>query len=272
MTREEAIHLRDVTVIRDEVTILKGITLSIPRGKTTVFMGPSGCGKSILLKVAAGIFPPEAGEVLIDGRDIRRIPDRELSALRKSHGFVFQDAALWANKSVYQNLSLPLEFHGRDYDRGEIDRRIAEVIRRVAYTDSDKLRPAQLSSGERKIVGFGRAIINDPELLFLDDPTGSVDHTSGSKLLRVIKDLKAEGRTLLIATHDPELTGQVADYLVIMTGGTILESGPFESVVHSPDRRVAEILSEVLSQTSTYAGDILDLLNPTEEKGDNRSR
>ena len=264
--------MKDVQVIRDEVTILKGITVSLPKGKTTVFMGPSGCGKSILLKVAAGIFPPESGEVLIGGKDVRRIPDRELSALRKSHGFVFQDAALWANKTVFQNLSLPLEFHSRNYAYWEIEQRVDEVIRRVAYTDSDKLRPAQLSSGERKLVGFGRAIINDPELLFLDDPTGSVDHASASKLLRVIKDLKAEGRTLVIATHDPDLTGQVADYLVVMAGGKILESGPFDAVVRSPDRRVAEILSEVLSQTSTYAGDILDLLNPADEKGDNTNR
>lgn len=254
------------------MTILKNITLSIPKGKTTVFMGPSGCGKSILLKVAAGIFPPEAGEVYIGGKDVRRIPDRELSALRRGHGFVFQDAALWANKTVFQNLCLPLEFHSVECGRNETAARIAEVIRRVAYTDSDQLRPAQLSSGERKLVGFGRAIINDPDLLFLDDPTGSVDHTSGSKLLRVIKDLRSEGRTLLVATHDPDLTGQIADNLVIMEHGTIIDSGSFETVVRSPDRRVAEILSEVLSRTSTYAGDILDLLNPFDEKGDNRNR
>lgn len=256
-----AVKLEEVNAIRDEVQILTDINLEIYHKTTTVIIGPSGCGKSTILKIAAGIVPPEKGAVYIDGKNVLKIPERDLKNLRKSHGFVFQDAALWANKSVAQNLSLPLQFHFNHLSQQEIARRVTQTLREAGYQDEEKLKPDQLSAGERKIVSFARAIITKPQLIFLDDPTISVDHEGVDKILNIIKTLKEENKTLLVATHDPMLTSMIADYLVIVKQGKILETGPFNQVVRSTNREVISILTDVLSESSTYAGDILDLMD-----------
>lgn len=217
-------------------------------------------GKSSILKIAAGIVPPEGGNVYIDGKNVLKIPDRELVGLRKSHGFVFQDAALWANKTVAQNLSLPLQFHFQHISDKEIQRRVTETLRRTGYQDEEALKPDQLSAGERKMVSFARAIITEPQLIFLDDPTISVDREGVDKILAVVKSLKEANKTLIVATHDPMLTSMIADYLVIVKQGIILDAGNFQQIVRSTDKEVINILTDVLSQSSTYAGDILDLL------------
>ena len=131
----------------------------------------------------------------------------------------------------------------------------------AGYTDSENLRPAQLSSGEQKMVSFARAIVTEPHLIFLDDPTIAVDHEGVDKILKIIRQLKEDRRTLIISTHDPMLSSMVADNLVIMKKGQIIEHGTFKEVVRSENREVVRILSDVLSETSTYAGDILDLMD-----------
>lgn len=255
-----AVRLENVNAVRDEVRILSDINVDFYHQKTSVIIGPSGCGKSTILKIAAGLVPPETGSVYIDDKNVLKIPDRDLMRLRKSHGFVFQDAALWANKTVAQNLSLPLQFHYQHFTKEEINRRVTETLRRTGYLDEEHLKPDQLSAGERKIVSFARGIITGPKLIFLDDPTISVDREGVDKILAVIKSLKEENKTLIVATHDPMLTSMIADYLVIVKQGKILEAGPFQNVVKSTDKEVITILTDVLSQSSTYAGDILDLM------------
>ena len=167
---EIAVKLENVNAVRDEVRILTDINVEFYHQKTTVIIGPSGCGKSSILKIAAGIVPPEGGNVYIDGKNVLKIPDRELVGLRKSHGFVFQDAALWANKTVAQNLSLPLQFHFQHISDKEIQRRVTETLRRTGYQDEEALKPDQLSAGERKMVSFARAIITEPQLIFFRRP------------------------------------------------------------------------------------------------------
>ena len=257
---EIAIKMDRVGAIRDETKILFDVNLEFPHQQTTVVMGPSGCGKSTILKIAAGIVPPEQGDVYIDGYNINRISDFRLNQLRKSHGFVFQDAALWANQTVTQNLSLPLQIHFNNFSREDISRRVTETLKLCGYRDQENLKPDQLSAGERKIVSFARAIIGDPQLIFMDDPTISVDHEGVDILLQIIKGLKEQKRTLIVATHDPMLTSMIADNLVVLKQGKVLASGSMAEVTRSADREVIAILSDVLSQTSTYAGDILDLL------------
>lgn len=258
--KDIAVKLENVVAIRDEVQILSDINIDFFHQMTSVVIGPSGCGKSTILKIAAGIIPPEGGTVFIDGKNVLKIPDREMINLRKSHGFVFQDAALWANKTVAQNLSLPLQFHFHSLSREEVNRRVTETLKKTGYHDEENLKPDQLSAGERKIVSFARAIITQPRLIFLDDPTISVDREGVDKILGIIKDLKEQNKTLIVSTHDPMLTSMIADYLVIVKQGKVLEAGPFKEVVRSTDREVIAILTDVLSQSSTYAGDILDLL------------
>jgi len=230
-----------------------------------VIMGPSGCGKSTLLKVAAGLLVPDRGRVFLEGRPLADLATRELLGFRQSSGFMFQDAALWANKSVCENLTLPAEYHLPERSADENRGRAAALLRSVGLEDSIDLRPAQLSMGERKLVSFLRAVVLEPALLFLDEPTTSIDHTSLKKMMKRIEELQEQGCTIIAVTHDAHLASMIATDLVVLKAGRLLEAADVGSVRRSANREVIEILSQVLSEAATYDTDILDLLDDTGE-------
>lgn len=264
---EAAIELKEIICEREGFTILKNVSLAFPQGGCTIVMGLSGSGRSTLLKVAAGLLPPESGKVFVQGKDIEKMSEKEIFQFRGRSGFVFQDAALWANSSAYQNIALPLQFHHRKMTAGDVDRAIQTLVREFDFRDNLQLRPASLSSGERKIVSFIRALVLDPEILFLDDPTGSVDNASAERILRILKRLKHQGRTLILATHDPTFTSQLADHLVVLRDGVVAEQGELGSVTRSRNPYVMEVLSEILSQAATYDTDLLNLLETDSDAG-----
>ncbi len=257
---DAVIELREVSLVRDSTTILDSVSLVVPKGSCVVVMGYSGSGHTALLKTAAGLVPADRGKVYFEGRDMDRMSEAELFRFRGRCGFVFQDAALWANMSVYQNVALPLQFHRRGIGRDEIDARIRELLREFDFRDNPELRPARLSAGERKQVSFIRAMILDPEVLFLDDPTSSIDNVLADRILSIMAGGKRRGRTLVIATHSAAFTTRLADYLVVLREGRVVEQGPIGEVLRSSDPYVAAVLSENLSQAAAYDGDILDLL------------
>ena len=262
---EELLVLDGVRLLSQGFEVLKGISVSFPRGRATVIMGPSGCGKSTLLKVAAGILIPEEGRVLLEGEDLARLPDRRLKQFRRRNGFVFQDGALWGNQSIFDNLALPVRFHEPEADSREVHRRVMGTLGRLAMADQALLRPAQLSSGEHKLVSFLRGTILEPDIIFLDEPTSSIDHVMAERITTMIRQLRERGCTIITVTHDAGLTSLIADHLVVMKDGRILESGPFEAVRSSRDPEVAGVLSEVLSKTASYDTDLLDLLGEGSE-------
>ena len=263
---DSAVELYDITMVRDGYSILKNVSANFPQGKSTVVMGFSGSGKSTLLKVAAGLSLQDSGKVRLLGTDLDSVKAPELFKLRGRTSFVFQDSALWANMTTYQNLALPLQFHRRALQPEEVKKKIESYIEEFDFRDNLQLRPASLSAGERKIVSFIRALLLEPELLFLDEPTSFVDNATSEKMLRRLKSLKQEGRTLVTATHVPTIAAQLADRLVILKDGEILTQGEVQDVSRSADPRVKEILSEVLSQAATYDTDILDLLGGSGDK------
>jgi phospholipid/cholesterol/gamma-HCH transport system ATP-binding protein len=254
------IELQSVTVHAQEHISLDEVSVALPANRSTVIMGPSGSGKSMLLKVAAAIIPPDSGRVLMRGRSFQRLSQKDMLQFRRTSGFMFQDAALWENKTILENLALPIQLHFPRRDGGEIESRIRELLRPMNLLDSLHLRPAALSEGEQKIVSFLRAIVLEPEILFLDDPTPSIDHQLLEKMLEMIKALKERGCTIIAVTHDAHLTAMIANHLVILKGGRVLEAAPASEVRRSTDREVIEILSRVLSEAATYDTDILDLL------------
>jgi phospholipid/cholesterol/gamma-HCH transport system ATP-binding protein len=236
------------------------VSVAFPANRSTVIMGPSGSGKSMLLKVAAAIIPPDNGRVLMHGKNLQRFSQKDLLQFRRSSGFMFQDAALWENKTIFENLALPIQLHFPRRSGEEIERRIRELLERMNLLDSLELRPAALSEGERKIVSFLRAIVLDPEILFLDEPTTSIDHQLLEKMLTMIKTLNKGGCTIIAVTHDAHLTAMIANHLVVLKDGRVLESAATAEVRRSANREVIEILSQVLSEAATYDTDILDLL------------
>lgn len=257
---ESLIELQTVTVQAQEHISLDSISLVIPGNRSTVIMGPSGSGKSMLLKVAAAVIPPDSGRVLLHGKNLQRLSQKELLQFRRTSGFMFQDAALWANKTIFENLALPIQFHFPNRSPEEIKRRIRRLLQPMNLLDSLNLRPAALSEGEQKIVSFLRAIVLDPAILFLDEPTPSIDHQLLEKMLGMIRGLKENGCTIIAVTHDAHLASMIANHLVILKDGHILEAAGISEVRRSANREVIEILTQVLSEAATYDTDILDLL------------
>lgn len=258
------VSLRGVTLSTGGYDALKEVSASFPEGTSTVIMGPSGCGKSTLLKVAAGLIPPDRGTVLHRGEDIYGLSGKPLASLRAASGFVFQDAALWENKSVFENLALPLQARPVRLARPEVERRVVRALERGGLADSASLRPAQLSAGERKIVSFLRALMNEPTLLFLDEPTLSVDGAASETMDQMIRDLKARGCTIAAVTHDPRLASTLADRLLVLSTGTVAAEGSFDEVKGSRDPRVRGALVRVLGEIASFDTDLLDLLGGRE--------
>jgi ABC-type transporter Mla maintaining outer membrane lipid asymmetry ATPase subunit MlaF len=259
---EPACELTDVTIMADGHPILMNVTLSIPREAYTVIMGPSGSGKSTLLRAAAGLIVPDSGRVSILGTDPNRASDRELERLRTRNGFVFQDGALWQNLSLLANLSLPLRYHRPDLSEKEITARVNRLVRELGSTSSLSSRPAQVSAGEQKIISFARGLVMEPEIIFLDEPTTSVDSERADLMTRKLRQLKDKKVTLISVTHNARIASQLADYVVVLKEGGVLAFGSLHDVSRSGDPEVERILTDVLSETATYDGDILELLDP----------
>ncbi len=258
---EFAARLEELSIQYDRFPVLEDVTVDFPAGKTTVIIGPSGCGKSTLMKATAGLIPPNRGYVELLGYDLSRIGDRDLRALRRRNGFVFQDAALWQNLNVSQNLALPIEHHNPGLSSDEVGRRIEPLLDDIGFVGQRELRPSQLSAGERKIVSFARAIVSDPDILFLDEPTTFVDTEVSERMLRKMKTIRERGKTMLLVTHNPEITSQLADYVLVLKRGRVLLFDTLQEVVHSASSEVRAILSDVLSEAATYDTDILSLLD-----------
>lgn len=255
------VALDDVHLTLGGFEALKGVSLDFADGKSTVIMGPSGCGKSTLLKVAAGLTPPDAGRVRFRGKDVFQMSERALLDMRKRSGFVFQDGALWENKTLFENLALPLQVHFTDVPPAERGRRVVRALERAGLEESASERPAALSGGERKIASFLRALMTEPEVLFMDEPTLSIDHAMTERIHQIIHDLRARGRTIIAVTHDAQLTSTLADCLVVMDAGQVIASGDFDEVKRSRNPRVRTILSEVLKDIASYDTDLLQLLD-----------
>jgi ABC-type transporter Mla maintaining outer membrane lipid asymmetry ATPase subunit MlaF len=258
---EDLIQLRDVRLSLGGYEALKGVSVSFPEGKSTVIMGPSGCGKSTLLKVAAGLIPPDSGRVDYRDHDMFQLSERGLREMRRQNGFVFQDSALWENKTVYENLALPLQIHFPSLRADELRGRVGRALERVGMADSAAERPAALSGGERKIVSVMRALVTEPTLLFFDEPTLSIDDAMTDRINQMIREQKARGSTIIAVTHDTQLATILADRLVIMDAGLVIETGELAQVRKSPNPRVRAIIAKLTGEIASYDTDLLELLD-----------
>lgn len=224
------LELVGVSYVRDSVAILDDISLKIPKGKATAVIGPSGSGKTSILKMAAGLIPPDRGDVFYQEHNLRGFSPRQEEAFRLQMGFAFQDAALWANKSIYENLYLPVKYHFPETPNKDLKQRAETLLRRLGYRDTLDLRPSQLSAGERKIVSFARSIVNDPTLLFLDNPLLSVDPHAADLITGHLTGLKTQGITLFLTSHDPKFLALFSDYIVVIDEGKIIDQGSIEDL------------------------------------------
>jgi phospholipid/cholesterol/gamma-HCH transport system ATP-binding protein len=261
----ELIELREVTVTVGGHDVLHEVSAAFPEGACTVILGTSGGGKSTLLKVAAGLIIPDSGSVLWRGEDMRRLSERKMFEFRKSNGFSFQDSALWENKTLFDNLALPLQVKSPSLSRAEVERRVARSLERGRLVESASLRPVQLSIGERKVASFLRATISDPAIVFMDTPTGTMDAEMAEMVISTIRDMKARGKTIIAVTHDRKIASTLSDRLVILHNGLLLAEGHFDEVKRSIDPRVRGVLAEILGEIASFDKDLLSLMGGEDE-------
>lgn len=199
--------------------ILKNVSLSVAQGEFLVIQGNSGSGKTTLLSLLSGLDRPTSGQVIIDGRDITRMTEDELAPLRNiTFGFVFQSFHLVPSLTAIENVMFPAELN-KDAKARE---KAARLLERVGLQNRWVNFPHQLSGGEKQRIAICRALVNDPKILFADEPTGNLDSESGQAVLTLLSELRSEkGAALILVTHSPEIA-RVADRVIRLRDGAIL--------------------------------------------------
>jgi len=218
----QAVHKRFRTG-KVEVHALRGVDLDVATGEMVAVMGPSGCGKTTLLNCLSGLDEFDEGEVYIEGENLRAMNDRTRTRYRaRRMGFVFQTFNLLPVITAVENVELPLLVSG--VRPGEARRRAAQALEQVGLADRMNHRPAELSGGQRQRVAVARALVNNPAIVWADEPTGNLDSQSAGDILELMRQLNQElGQTLVIVTHDPAI-GQLCDRIVHMRDGQIVDA------------------------------------------------
>lgn len=225
MRNECIVALREVTKTyhmgESLLHALQALTLDVFEGEYVAIMGPSGCGKSTLLNVLGCLDKPTSGQYLLGGRDVSTLNDDDLSEIRGARlGFIFQSYNLIQQLNVLENIEVPLYYQG--FAAGE-SRHIAQALaERVGLGERLYHKPMELSGGQQQRVGIARALVNDPLLLLADEPTGNLDSSSGQEILTLFDELRAQGKTIIMVTHDPDI-GLRADRIVRLRDGHIEE-------------------------------------------------
>ncbi len=205
------------------VDALRGVSLDIARGRLTAVMGPSGSGKSTLMHILAGLDKPTSGEVAIDGTELSKLGDTELTKLRRRHiGFVFQFFNLLPMLTAEENIKLPLELAGEKVE----PQWFAELTEKVGLKDRLSHRPAELSGGQQQRVAIARALVSRPTVVFADEPTGNLDSTTSGEILALMRDsVESFGQTTVMVTHEARAAA-IADRILFLADGCIVRDLP----------------------------------------------
>ncbi len=201
------------------VRALRGASLAVEEGELVAVMGPSGSGKSTLMHILAGLDRPTTGEVWIDGTEVTKLGDTQLTKLRRRHiGFVFQFFNLLPMLTAEENVVLPLELAGRTPDQAWVD----ELIAGVGLSDRRKHRPSELSGGQQQRVAIARALVTKPSVVFADEPTGNLDSQTSAEILALLrKAVSGYGQTTVMVTHEPQAAA-IADRIFFLADGEIV--------------------------------------------------
>ena len=203
----------------NDLHALAGVSLDFYPGEYIAIMGPSGCGKSTLLNLLGCLDQPSSGKYLLGGEDVSKLGDDALSQIRGARlGFIFQSYNLIQQLTVVENIEVPLFYQGVPESRC---REVAiSLAQRVGLGDRLYHRPNELSGGQQQRVGIARALVNDPLVILADEPTGNLDSRSGTDILRMMDELHAQGKTIIMVTHDPAI-GEHAQRLVRLRDGVV---------------------------------------------------
>jgi len=231
--------------IGGKVKALNGISVDIKRGEVVVLIGPSGSGKSTFLRCLNLLEHPTNGQILFEGEQINK-KEADINSYRMKMGMVFQHFNLFPHMSVLQNLTLaPVKLLKKSQE--EANKKAMELLKRVGLEDRADAYPNQLSGGQKQRIAIVRALCMDPEVMLFDEPTSALDPEMVGEVLDVMKALAAEGMTMVVVTHEMGFAREVADRVIFMDGGYIVEEGtPAEVLLNPKEPRTIDFLNKVL--------------------------
>ena len=223
MTMDTTISLRNANIFQHENLVLSNVNLHIEQGEFVYLIGKTGSGKSSLLKTLYADLPLREGEGDVVGYNLKNIETKEIPFLRRKLGVIFQDFQLLSDRTIEDNLRFVLQATEWK-NKADIDARIDEVLNKVGLPTKKHKLPHQLSGGEQQRVGIARALLNDPELILADEPTGNLDPETTAEILQILLDIAASGRSVLVATHDLTLFELHRARTLKCDGGQIIDS------------------------------------------------
>lgn len=250
------IDIKELKKSFGENHVLKGINLEVSKGETVVILGPSGSGKSTLLRCVNYLETFEGGSIVVDGQSIGKkevngkivdISQPELNKLRQEIGMVFQSFNLFHHKTVLQNIMMaPITLKGMSKD--EAHQVAMDLLKKVGLEEKANQYPASLSGGQKQRVAIARALAMSPKVMLFDEPTSSLDPETVDEVLQVMKKLASEGMTMVVVTHEMSFARDVADRVVIMDGGYVIEEGSPDIIFTNPKQeRTQTFLSKILN-------------------------
>ena len=228
-----------------DVHVLKGITTHVNKGECICIIGPSGSGKSTFLRCLNLLEKPEEGEIIIDGQEILD-PKLNVDKFRENVGMVFQHFNLFNNKTILENITLaPVQL--KIMTKEQANAKAMELLERVGLADKANAYPSQISGGQKQRAAIVRSLAMNPKVMLFDEPTSALDPEMVGEVLQVMKDLADEGMTMVVVTHEMGFAREVADKVIFMDGGYIVEQAPPSEIFGAPkDPRLQQFLRAVL--------------------------
>ena len=229
-----------------DLHILKGITTTIEKGEKVVIIGPSGSGKRTFLRCLNRLEQPTSGQILFEGQDLTRMPDKQLYAVREKMGMVFQHFHLFPHLTIRKNITLAPVKLGL-MNQQQANETAERLLKKVGLSDKAEQYPNQLSGGQKQRIAIARALAMNPDVMLFDEPTSALDPEMVGEVLELMRELASEGMTMVVVTHEMGFAREVASRVMFMDGGKIMEeNAPQEFFSNPKNPRLREFLSKVL--------------------------
>ena len=238
-------HRPGARKITSELPVLRGVDLTVEKGDVVAILGPSGSGKTTLLRCLNFLETADAGQLVFDGEsfDLAHASRTDIARLRKKTAFVFQNYNLFRNKTALQNVTEGL-IVARKLPKEQADKIGMKMLAKVGLADRADYYPRQLSGGQQQRVAIARALAADPEIIYFDEPTSALDPELTGEVLKVLRDLADRKTTMIIVTHEMHFARDVADRILFMDGGVVVEEGPAKQLIDHPrEERTRQFLA-----------------------------